>query len=275
MGLQEKKRSSIEREKGELKKVIDKLRSERKSRRLRRAIQSKIPEATEQDRELLMESLQLSMVSVERMWALLQSVRFVESNGIEGDFVECGVWRGGSSFLMARELANNRSTERQLWLYDTFNGMTTPSPLDLRTSPLDRKNLGRSAEDLMEEELSARHSSRIWGVAELEQVKSSMIRTGYPPEKIRFVVGDVLETLKQEKPSKIAILRLDTDWYESTQFELEALSASVSDGGVVIADDYGDWSGARKAIDEYITSLDRLPFFHRLDETGRLWIHKP
>ena len=99
-----------------------------------------------------------------------------------------------------------------------------------------------------------------------------MQRTGYDPARMHFVKGDVLETVPQEAPERIALLRLDTDWYESTRHELDHLYARLSPGGILIIDDYGHWRGARRAVDEFIEKHRLRLFLNRIDYTGRLAI---
>jgi hypothetical protein len=79
-----------------------------------------------------------------------------------------------------------------------------------------------------------------------------MAETGYPPERIHYHAGKVEDTIPAGAPAEIALLRLDTDWYESTRHELEHLYDRVPAGGVIIADDYATWQGARKAVDEFL-----------------------
>jgi hypothetical protein len=99
-----------------------------------------------------------------------------------------------------------------------------------------------------------------------------MDSTGYPQNRVRFIKGRVEETVPGEAPEQIALLRLDTDWYESTQHELEYLFPRLAPGGVLILDDYGHWAGARKAVDDYI-ALHKLPLLLcRIDMSGRIAI---
>lgn len=231
-----------------------------------------IIEASEAELKLIEDSLEMSMVSRERMWALLNSVKYVLRNDLPGDFVECGVWRGGSSFLMASLLADATEAPRKVWLYDTFSGMVSPTKEDVRTSPEDVLFAGKSAAALMKMDATEKANSRIWGVASLDEVKQNMKRSGIEDARLEFIEGDVAKTLRQRKPERIAILRLDTDWYESTRAELEELAPRVVPGGVILVDDYGDWAGSRRAVDEYLDSLPHFPLVNRIDNTGRLWL---
>jgi hypothetical protein len=103
-------------------------------------------------------------------------------------------------------------------------------------------------------------------------VKQAVYSTGYNRDKFHFVQGMVEDTLPEKAPEQIALLRLDTDWYESTRHELIHLFPRLSRGGVLIIDDYGDWEGARKAVDEYIAQHNVAILLNRIDHTGRIGV---
>jgi O-methyltransferase len=214
-----------------------------------------------EDRVILEAIAPFTMTSVERQLALIQSVRYVVRNHIPGCFVECGVWRGGSAMAAALTLAQEGDRDRELFLFDTFEGMTEPTSVD-------RSFDGASARTML------RHSDRsedIWCYADIADVRSNLMSTGYPEHKIKFVKGPVEQTIPIS-PSMplIALLRLDTDWYESTKHELLHLFPLLQPGGILIVDDYGHWQGARRAVDEYLSSQRESYFLHRIDYTGRL-----
>lgn len=198
-----------------------------------------------------------SLVPAERSYALYQSVQYILKNNIPGDFVECGVWKGGSSMLMARCLQEAGVRDRKLWLYDTFEGMSRPGAED------------GEEEHRQWEQGRVNDTTNTMCLASLDEVKANMGRTGYPPENIRYIKGKVEDTIPGQLPSSIALLRLDTDWYASTKHELQHLYPLVSPKGILIVDDYGAWQGARKATDEYFASIPHT-FLHRIDYTGRL-----
>jgi O-methyltransferase len=202
-----------------------------------------------------------TMVSRERLYAHFQAINYVVSSGIEGDIVECGVWRGGTSMLGALTLLGLKETSRKLWLYDTFAGMTEPAEVDV--SPWSAS----SARRLWKANRASDHNN--WCFAPLDEVKRNFFSTGYPKEKAVFVKGDVVETLTLTAPEKIAVLRLDTDWYESTKVEMEVLFPKLTNGGVILIDDYGAWKGCKKAIDEYLSDQKIPLMLHRTDYTGR------
>jgi O-methyltransferase len=204
-----------------------------------------------------------TMTSIERMYALYQATRHVVARDIPGDLVECGVWRGGSVMLMASTLLAVGRTDRTIWLYDTFDGVTPPTARDVEARS------GRPAAELLDVRRRARDDN-YWGVASRAEVERNLLATGYPMERFRFVTGDVTTTLEATAPETVALLRLDTDWYRSTRHELERLYPRLASGGVLILDDYGYWRGARAAADEYLGALAAPPLLHRIDCTGRV-----
>jgi hypothetical protein len=116
------------------------------------------------------------------------------------------------------------------------------------------------------------HSKDYRCIAGLEDVKRNVYSTGYPKEKIHFVKGRVEDTVPQFAPQKISLLRLDTDWYESTKHELLFLYPRLISTGILIIDDYGHWQGSRAAVDEYFSQQAFRPFLSKMDFTGRLMV---
>jgi O-methyltransferase len=204
----------------------------------------------------------MTMASPKRVVALWEAVDYVVRNSIAGDFVECGVWKGGSSIAAALAFKHFGDTTRRLYLFDTFEGMTLPTGFDREVTT------GRLATNIVNEDFGGKPGA--WCNSPLEEVKQNLEATGYPADKVILVKGKVEETIPAAAPRQIAILRLDTDWYESTKHELEHLFPRLQIGGVLIIDDYGHWEGARRAVDEYI-SANRMPLLlNRIDYTGRI-----
>lgn len=202
-----------------------------------------------------------SMTSSERLFSLIQGVEYVVRNNIEGAIVECGVWRGGSMMAVALMLLNLRHYTKELYLYDVFESlMPIPTEKDIT---LDGKRFI---------ELIGNNPKQYWKLVTLSEVQNNLKNTRYPIDKIHFIKGKVEDTLRTNYPKSISLLRLDTDWYESTKIELEVLYPRLSKGGILIIDDYMSHKGARKAVDEYFTGSDFTPFFNRIDTTGRLII---
>jgi hypothetical protein len=206
-----------------------------------------------------------TMTSTERLYGLCEAVRYITSTGIEGDIVECGVWRGGSMMAVAEMLKKFGDPDRNLHLFDTFAGMSEPTQEDVTVH-------GQSADALMKTE-SKEDAKSVWCVSTLDEVRGHMSSTGYPGNRVFFYQGMVEETIPEGAPEKIALLRLDTDFYESTRHEMEHLFPRLANGGVLIIDDYGHWEGARRAVDEYLDAHGIGMMLHRLDYTGRIGIH--
>jgi O-methyltransferase len=204
-----------------------------------------------------------TLTTFERLYGLDQAVQYVQANGVEGDIVECGVWMGGSMMMCALALLDTDAPPRTLWLYDTFTGMSAPGPQDLDLS-------GKPAADILQGEQRGHFLCQ----ASLANVRQNLRLTGYPETNLRYIAGKVEETLPREVPERIALLRLDTDWYSSTRHELEHLYPRLTDGGVLIIDDYGHWEGARKAVDEYFAAHGLHPLLSRLDYSGRMMVKR-
>ena len=227
---------------------------------LRRSDSLGVADISAEHRALFERVTPYTQTSLERVVALADAVEYVVRRDIPGDFVECGVWRGGSAMVIALTLSRLGIRDRRLWLYDTF-GVMPPA------GEHDRDYAGRSVTgDTLE---AVNNASHISGLT-LSEVQRAMASTGYPPEQIEYVRGLVEATIPDKAPERIVLLRLDTDWYESTRHELVELYPRLEAGGVLIVDDYGHYAGARKAVDEYFASDPIL--LSRIDYTGRLAI---
>jgi O-methyltransferase len=202
-----------------------------------------------------------TMTSEERISALCHAVKYILRSSIPGDIVECGVWRGGSMMAAAIALLALGDNSRVLHLFDTFEGMPAPTEIDRAADS------GIPASVLLQE---ADPSSDVRAYSPIEDVRANLVSTGYPVSRLRFVKGPVEHTIPREAPREISILRLDTDWYESTRHELVHLYPRIVSGGVLIIDDYGHWEGARKAVDEYLSEYNVPILLNRIDYTGRI-----
>lgn len=204
-----------------------------------------------------------TLTTTERLYALWKAVHHLERRSIAGALVECGVWRGGSAMLCAYTLKRMSSADREIYLYDTFQGMPRPTDRDVRFD-------GEEAVDRWESKREKRGSR--WHRAPLEDVKANLARTGYPADRIRYVKGKVEDTIPGTIPDRIALLRLDTDFFESTAHELEHLYPRLVEGGILIVDDYGHWRGAREAVDRYFRNRAEPIFLSRVDYSCRVGV---
>ncbi|MES2734297.1 MAG: TylF/MycF/NovP-related O-methyltransferase [Bacteroidota bacterium] len=204
-----------------------------------------------------------TMTTLERMYSAYKAATYVAQHQIPGAIVECGVWKGGSSMMMALALLQKGVQDRDVYLFDTFEGMPEPGEKDQ-----DLK--GTSAYGTWQEGQTDQVNT--WCYSPLEEVQQNLISTGYPKEKIHFIKGKVEDTIPKTIPSAIALLRLDTDWYDSTYHELVHLYPLLSQRGVLIIDDYGHWQGAREATDQYFVENKVAMLLNRIDYTGRIGI---
>jgi O-methyltransferase len=193
-------------------------------------------------RDIIRAVMPFTMTDLNKLHALIMAVRYIVRYKVPGDIVECGVWRGGSMHAVARTLTAAGDQSRDLYLYDTFEGMPPPTEDDVRWD-------GNRAADMLE---NKDRDSLVWAVASLEDVQDGFQGVPYPADRIHYVQGKVEDTVPEQLPQQISILRLDTDWYESTAHELKHMYERLAPGGVLMLDDYGHWAGAKKATDEFI-----------------------
>jgi O-methyltransferase len=227
----------------------------------------KLEDLSEPDRRIVERSLPFTMTGVARLQSVIDAVRYCVARELQGAFAECGVWRGGSVMAMILTLQELGEDTRDIHLYDTFEGMTAPTERDVSAAEGPAQAAWHEAR---------RRGARPWAEAfgpdvfGEEGVRTGLLATGYPEERLHFVRGPVEETLPASAPRELALLRLDTDWYESTRHELVHLYPRLCDGGVLIIDDYGHWEGARRAVDEYFEAAGRPLLLSRIDYTGRI-----
>lgn len=204
-----------------------------------------------------------SMTSVERLFAMYKATEYIVDHKIPGDVVECGVWQGGSSMVSAYTLLNKNEASKRIYMYDTYEGMSEPTDKDISFNNESAKK---------QWELRKGEDYNQWCYSPLETVKKNLLSTGYPKNKLVFVKGKVEDTIPKKIPQKISLLRLDTDWYESTYHELIHLYPKLSINGILIIDDYGHWKGAREAVDKYFEENEIKILLNRIDYAGRIGI---
>ena len=216
-----------------------------------------IPEIDQENKDLIEFIGDYSLTPLIRRWTLIKSLHYINKNKMIGDIVECGIWRGGNLFL-AKKIQDKYYNEikRKFYGFDTFEGMTEPSVHD--------------GEKINEIYQSFKDKNEPWTKASLDDVKNSSKKLFSDINQFNFIKGKVEETLLDKKnlPNKISLLRLDTDLYESTKIELEILYPLLVEKGILIIDDYGDFQGCRKAVDEYF--LDKNVLMISVDKSCRV-----
>lgn len=211
---------------------------------------------------LIQDAFRLTKSSAERFNAMISSLIALNNSGIEGDIVECGVWHGGN-IIISRAYC----PERTCWLYDTFDGMPRPDP------EIDVKLTGDKMRAVDRYDAKAINGSK-WAAVSLEDVKNNFSQLGVlDDDRLRFVKGMVEDTLldPDNVPDKIALLRLDTDWYSSTKVELEVLYPRLVGNGILIVDDYGHWAGCKKAVDDFFAGKP-VGEIYRIDYTAIMMV---
>jgi O-methyltransferase len=249
-----------------MRRWLRRARAPQRERQARQTAEIDLESADPADRRIVEQALPFTMTGIPRLLALIDSVRYCIRREIPGALAECGVWRGGSVLAMLLILEEMGADDRDVYLYDTFEGMTAPTEHD--TSRFDEPAVDAWQEA---ERRGVRVHGELFGpeVFSQDSVRETLRNSGYPVERLHLVKGPVEETIPATAPEQIALLRLDTDWYESTRHELEHLYPLLSPAGVLIIDDYGHWEGARRAVDEYFAER-RAPLFSRVDYSGRM-----
>ncbi|MDQ1375716.1 MAG: O-methyltransferase [Actinomycetota bacterium] len=209
------------------------------------------------------------MTSVQRIVATIDAVAYVLQRDIPGALVECGVWKGGSVLAMIRALQSKGVTDRDVYLFDTFEGMTRPTERDTSRYNAPALEVWTSNESEQTVPWDGFFNPDIFNI---DTVRALILGTGYPQSRIHFVKGRVEDTLPDLAPPALALLRLDTDWYDSTWHELVHLYPRVSVGGAIIIDDYGHWDGCRAAVDQYFQQVEAPILLSRIDYTGRVGV---
>ncbi len=213
-------------------------------------------EFTEDERNMLNVCKPYTMTSGERLLHTFRTIKELDKEKIEGAIVECGVYKGGQ--IISAWLGNTKS-KRQFWLYDTFEGMTSPTEDDYRIN-------ADGSYGFAHQSTKAKNGYDQWCRAELNEVVEN-INPFIPQNQTKYVVGDVCKTLENpgNVPTNIALLRLDTDWYESTYKELQVLWPKLSIGGICVIDDYNSWQGSKKAFHDAFGDTMKI---HTIDQTA-------
>ena len=182
----------------------------------------------------------------------------LNANNIDGSFVECGVWKGGSAAVMASANLNSGKGDRIIELFDLFDDIIAPDPhLDGEKAVKDINRLlkkkGKSLMDYPENNVPLSGVYDEFGGAGSIKVVENLLceKLKYDRENIVFNVGLFENTVPKNNIEKIALLRLDGDWYNSIKICLDHLYDKVVPNGVIIIDDYWTYEGCKKAVDEF------------------------
>jgi len=194
-----------------------------------------------------------TMLGKKRLTHLRKCVETVLNDGVEGDFIETGVWKGGSCVLMRGILKAAGDTQRTVWVADSFQGLPKPA---VEAHPLDEGDSLHIHQDL---------------VIPLEQVKSTFRSYDLLDGQVSFLPGWFCDTLPKAPIEKLAILRLDGDMYESTIDALNALYHKLQPGGICIIDDYGCIPACRAAVHDFRRQHGISDPIHVIDWTGAFW----
>ena len=182
----------------------------------------------------------ISMLPAKRMDNIEHCVGQVIAQGVPGDLIETGVWRGGATILMRALLKRHGVTDRNVWVADSFEGLPEP---DAEKFPLEHKLFHGAA------------ISKTYGrfAVSLEDVQANFRAFSLLDDQVRFLKGWFKDTLPTAPITRLAVMRLDGDYYASTMDALVALYDKLSVGGFVIIDDYGEdlWTNCRQAVEDF------------------------
>jgi len=193
-----------------------------------------------------------SMIGAKRMNNIRYCIETAIADGVEGDFIETGVWRGGAC-IFAKALFDVYGTERKVWVADSFHGLPAP---DTEHYPEDAGDDLYTIEQLRVSE---------------EDVRENFRRFGLLDEQVIFLKGWFKDTLPDAPVEKLAVVRLDGDMYESTMDGLKHLYPKLSPGGFLIVDDYGVIPACRKAVHDYRVKNNISEEIIDIDGSGHFW----
>ncbi len=194
-----------------------------------------------------------TMIGARRMAQLRTCVERVLADGVPGDLIETGVWRGGATIMMRAVLAAYGISDRLVWVADSFRGLPRPNP---EKYPLDR---GLNFVDYVELSVP------------LEDVKANFRKYDLLDDRVKFVEGWFSETLADIAATQFAVIRLDGDLYESTMDALTALYPRLAPGGFAVIDDYGAVAACRSATHDYRETHAITEPIEKIDWTGVYW----
>lgn len=188
-----------------------------------------------------------TMSEEDRLLSLHELAREMLRSNVSGDFVECGVCNGGSAAILADAI--RKSSERKIWLYDTFKGIPAAGPQD---------------------DLEAKKHEGDWK-GDVGKVQEVFSKINFPKER-QVVCQGIFEHTFKQVPKSVALIHIDADWYESVLLSLETFYPLIPQGGVIILDDFGWWEGCRKAFYFFCKKYEIAPLLQRVGKTQAYWI---
>lgn len=204
------------------------------------------------------------------------AIRYVMDNYVEGAIVECGVGEGNFEAVCISELVARGQT-RDIYMFDTFSGLTEPGQNDFTSddTPFYKMTNDEVVAEWNKHVVSEGLNN--WCYCSIDRVQNRLNAYDYDHSKLHYIVGDVMDTLADPAniPEQIAILRLDTDWYKSSKFELQQLYSKVVSGGLIIFDDYNHWMGQKQATDEFFAELNHTPILMPVETLKAVSMIKP
>ncbi len=219
----------------------------------------KIVELNDEECKEIYKFEKICLASKANLWSILQSIKYIKNNNVEGDFVECGIYNGFTLSFIGKFLSKYQM-KKKIWGYDTFeDGFKQKNISEFDLDYKTKKNI-----DLKNDK--TKYFSIQDVISNINQNHS------YNNESYNLVKGDIINTLDNLKniPKKISFLRMDTDIYKTTVKQLEVLYPKLSRGGILHIDDYGLCTGVRKAVDDYFKGQNI--WLHRVDLTCRYLI---
>lgn len=187
-----------------------------------------------------------TLCSAERIRSLIKLAQYLNLNAIEGDFVECGTYKGGTAAILSKYMGVNR----HLWLYDSFEGM--PDTVE-RDGEEAKKWVGEC-------------------VGTIEDVKEAMRLVSTNEDCYTTKKGWFEQTFHEKLPEKVALLHCDADWYDSVTLVLETFYKLIPEGGCVVLDDFGYWEGCREAFYDFCSKHNEKPLLERAGNLQAYWI---
>ena len=241
-----------------IKKILKKIFSDKNN-----SYQDMIIEMDSKSEALIKASSEYTFKSKLEMWTVICCLRNIINQKIDGDIVETGVWKGGT-LILVKKILEDYEAKKKIIGFDTFEGgFEKPSELDkkIRYGFKEKGNLYNKTFNYKKFETSSLNNT-------LSNIKKNCKNI----EELYLIKGKIENTLEKENIKKISLLMLDTDYYESTKFALEKLYDKVSQNGIIYIDDYGNWKGAKQAVDEFFEKKKINPFLIRTSSASRIFI---